>query len=114
MRGFPEGEVILPSSTVLSDTLGFKRFKLLLISLLLICLTLSSLQAGPKHATFRGKVVFAGPEAISVQNEKDIYLVRSFRYTAKLEKKIRENRPPQGKRVDVHYYQGTDIAFKVH
>lgn len=105
--------MILPSSAAGPAPMRFKRIKTLFFSFLLIFLTLSTLQAGPKHDTFRGKVIFAGPTNISVQNEKDIYQVRSFRYTPKLEKRIFKHRIPQGKRVRVHYYRGTDLAFKV-
>jgi hypothetical protein len=105
--------VILPSSTAVSAPIGFMRIKPLFFTFLLVYLTLSTLHAGPKHDTFRGKVVFAGPQAISVQSDKDIYRVRSFRYTPKLEKKILKHQLPQGKRVKVHYYRDTDLAFKV-
>jgi hypothetical protein len=68
------------------------------------------ISAGTKHDKFKGTIVFAGPKAITVKNDKNIYLVRTFNYTPALEKKVNAKRPPQGKKVIVHYLRGTDIA----
>jgi hypothetical protein len=58
-------------------------------------------------------VVFAGPQAISVQSLNDIYLVRMFYYTPELKTKVEAKRPPQGKIVTIHYLRGTDTAVKI-
>jgi len=105
--------VILTFTDGKSARIHFRRARVHILCSLLFCLFLSTLQAAPKHDRFRGKVVFAGPQAISVQSEKDIYLVKAFRYTSKLEKKIKKSQPRPGKPVTVHYYRGTDLAFKV-
>ncbi len=104
----------LPTSLAASLPSLRERLQSWLFPFLLILLTCPFVDAGPKHNSFQGKVVFAGPEAISVQSESNIYLVRSFRYTPALAKKINKHQPVQGRRVKVHYYRGTDLAFKVN
>jgi len=66
-----------------------------------------------KKDKFRGIVVHAGPKAISVKSQDNIYVVRTFNYTPELEKKINAKPPAAGKKVTVHYFRGTDIATKV-
>ena len=66
-----------------------------------------------KKDRFRGTVVLAGPRAITVKSERNIYLVRTFNYTPQLERKIQSKKPPPGEKVTVHYLRGTDIALKV-
>ena len=67
-----------------------------------------------KKDKFRGTVVFAGPKAITVKSEQNIYLVRTFNYTPQLERKIQSKKPAQGKKVTVYYLRGTDVALKVN
>ncbi|MEW5975801.1 MAG: hypothetical protein AB1898_08340 [Acidobacteriota bacterium] len=88
---------------------------LLLLVLLLAASPIPTLSKDrPKKEKFRGFVVAAGPKAISVKSEKNIYQVRMFHYTADLERRIRAKPPVRGEMVTVHYYQGTDLAFKVN
>jgi len=66
-----------------------------------------------KKDKFRGTVVHAGPKAITVKSQENIYVVRTFNYTPQLEKKIQAKPPASGKKVTVHYFRGTDLATKV-
>jgi hypothetical protein len=66
-----------------------------------------------KKDKFRGTVVHAGPKAITVKSQENIYAVRTFNYTPELEKKIHSKPPVSGKKVTVHYFRGTDLATKV-
>jgi hypothetical protein len=66
-----------------------------------------------KKDKFRGTVVHAGPKAITVKSQENIYVVRTFNYTPELEKKIHSKPPVSGKKVTVHYFRGTDLATKV-
>jgi hypothetical protein len=80
---------------------------------LLSGLGLGVLQAKPKTDKFKGTVVVVGPKAITVKNRDNIYLVRTFHYSAELEQKILRNKPETGKQVTVHYVRGSDLALKV-
>jgi len=71
------------------------------------------LQAKPKTDKFEGTVVVVGPKAITVKSRHNIYLVRTFHYSEKLEQKILRHKPPVGKKVTVHYVRGSDLALKV-
>ena len=71
------------------------------------------LQAKPKTDKFEGTVVVVGPKAITVKSRYNIYLVRTFHYSAKLEQKMLRNKPETGKKVTVHYVRGSDLALKV-
>src|SRR5262245_14043317 len=66
-----------------------------------------------KKDKFRGTVVHAGPKAITVKSQENIYMVRTFNYTPELEKQIHSKPPVSGKKVTVHYFRGTDLATKV-
>ena len=55
----------------------------------------------------------AGPKAITVKSRHNIYLVRTFHYSTKLEQKMLRNKPEAGKKVTVHYVRGSDLALKV-
>ena len=81
--------------------------------LLLSSLGLATLHAKPKTDKFQGTVVVVGPKAITVKSLQNIYLVRTFRYSAELEKKLQRHKPEAGKKVTVHYVRGTDLALKV-
>lgn len=83
------------------------------LTVLMLAVFAGAVWAGPKTDKFRGTVVNAGPTAISVKSETNIYQIRSFTYTPELKKKIDAKRPAQGKKVTVHYYRGTNIAVKV-
>ena len=67
----------------------------------------------PKVEKFRGSVVTSGPNAITVKSRKNIYLVRTFNYSPKLQKKIQRKQLKSTQRVTVHYYSGTNTAVKV-
>jgi hypothetical protein len=84
---------------------------LLLLSLFLFSTTPGF--GGPKQDRFRGKVVYAGPKAISVQSLSNIYQVRMFNYTPALEKKVNAKRPPQGKIVTIYYLRGTETVVRI-
>jgi len=71
------------------------------------------LQAEPKTDKFEGTVVVVGPKAITVKSRHNIYLVRTFHYSTKLEQKMLRNKPEAGKKVTVHYVRGSDLALKV-
>jgi len=81
--------------------------------LLLSGLGLGVLQAKPKTDKFEGTVVVVGPKAITVKSRHNIYLVRTFHYSAQLEQKMLRNKPEAGKKVTVHYVRGSDLALKV-
>jgi len=57
--------------------------------------------------------VVVGPKAITVKSRHNIYLVRTFHYSARLEQKMLSNKPEAGKKVTVHYVRGSDLALKV-
>jgi hypothetical protein len=71
------------------------------------------LQAKPKTDKFEGTVVVVGPKAITVKSRDNIYMVRTFHYSAKLEQKMLRDKPETGKKVTVHYVRGSDLALKV-
>ncbi len=83
------------------------------IGLLLGGFGLGVLQAKPKTDKFEGTVVVVGPKAITVKSRQNIYMVRNFHYSAKLEQKILRKKPEAGKKVTVHYVRGSDLALKV-
>src|SRR5438093_9300861 len=56
-----------------------------------------------KKDKFRGTVVHAGPKAITVKSQNNIYAVRTFNYTPQLEQKIHSKPTVSGKKVTVHY-----------
>src|SRR5690349_22415971 len=65
----------------------------LVIGLLLGGFGLGVLQAKPKTDKFEGTVVVVGPKAITVKSRQNIYMVRTFHYSAKLEQKILRKKP---------------------
>jgi hypothetical protein len=83
------------------------------IGLLLGGFGLGVLQAKPKTDKFEGTVVVVGPKAITVKSRQNIYMVRTFHYSAKLEQKILRKKPEAGKKVTVHYVRGSDLALRV-
>jgi len=85
----------------------------LVIWLLLGGLGLGVLQAKPKTDKFEGTVVVVGPKAITVKSRYNIYMVRTFHYSAELEQKMLRKKPETGKKVTVHYVRGSDLALKV-
>jgi len=87
-------------------------------SVFVIWLLLSGLGPGvfaskSKTDKFEGTVVVVGPKAITVKSRHNIYLVRTFHYSAELERKMLRKKLDVGKRVTVHYVRGTDLALKV-
>jgi hypothetical protein len=62
---------------------------------------LGVLQAKPKTDKFEGAVVVVGPTAITVKSRHNIYLVRTFRYSAQLQEKMLRSKPEAGKKVTV-------------
>ncbi len=86
-------------------------FGILLISCLFF--TYPPLAAKSKKDKFHGTVVAAGPKAITVKNRDNIYQVRTFNYSADLEKKVLRKKPQPGSTVTVHYIRGTDQAVKI-
>jgi hypothetical protein len=70
-------------------------------------------QAKPKTDKFDGTVVVVGPKAITVKSRYNIYMVRTFHYSAKLEQKMLRNKLATGKKVTVHYVRGSDLALKI-
>jgi len=58
-------------------------------------------------------VVVVGPKAITVKSRDNIYMVRTFHYSAELEQKMLRKKPETGKKVTVHYVRGSDLALKV-
>jgi hypothetical protein len=84
-----------------------------LVWLLLGGLGLGVLQAKPKTDKFEGTVVVVGPKAITVKSRYNIYMVRTFHYSAELEQKMLRKKPETGKKVTVHYVRGSDLAIKV-
>lgn len=87
-----------------------------LVGALLILLLSSSfhpLEGRSKKDKFHGTVVAAGPKAITVKSRDNIYKVRTFNYSAELEKKIPRKNLLPGTNVTVHYIRGTDQAVKV-
>lgn len=81
--------------------------------LLLGGLGLGLVQAKPKTDKFEGTVVVVGPKAITVKSIHNIYLVRTFHYSAELEQKMLRSKPEPGKKITVHYVRGSDLALKV-
>jgi hypothetical protein len=108
-------------SPVIHSTQKLKRFAAgrflrccLLVMLLSALAPHFNLASGnQKKEKFRGTVVHAGPKAITVKSQNNIYMVRTFNYTPQLEKKIHSKPPVSGKKVTVHYLRGTDLAIKV-
>jgi hypothetical protein len=66
-----------------------------------------------KYDKFQGTVVNAGPKAVTVKSQANIYQVRTFNYAPDLEKKIQDKRPPAGKKVTVRFLRGTDMAVSI-
>jgi hypothetical protein len=85
----------------------------LVVWLLLVGLGSGVLQAKPKTDKFEGTVVVVGPKAITVKSLYNIYMVRTFTYSAELEQKMLRKKPETGKKVTVHYVRGSDLALKV-
>ena len=83
------------------------------IGLLLGGFGLGVLHAKPKTDKFEGTVVVVGPKAITVKSRHNIYMVRTFHYSARLEQKILRKKPDAGKKVTVHYVRGSDLALRV-
>jgi len=71
------------------------------------------LQGKPKTDKFEGTAVVVGAKAITVKSRHNIYLVRTFHYSAELEQKMLRKKPETGKKVTVHYVRGSDLALKV-
>jgi hypothetical protein len=91
----------------------FLRGCVLLILLTPTVPQLNLAEGNQKKDKFRGTVVHAGPKAVTVKSQDNIYLVRTFNYTPQLEKKIHAKPPAAGKKVTVHYFRGTDLATKL-
>jgi hypothetical protein len=68
----------------------------------------------PKTDKFKGYVVAAGPKSITVKDKKNIYHVRSFNYSPKVEQQLMKKKLEPGMTVTVHYTRGTDIAVKLN
>ncbi len=69
--------------------------------------------AGQKTDKFKGYVVTAGPKAITVKNKNNIYQVRTFNYSPKVEQQLMKKKVQPGTLVTVHYTRGTDTAVKL-
>src|SRR4030095_9781230 len=95
-----------------SETLR-SAFLVFAIWLLLGGIGPSLVQAKPKTDKFEGTVVVVGPKAITVKSRYNIYMVRTFHYSAELEEKMLRKKPETGKKVTVHYVRGSDLALKV-
>jgi hypothetical protein len=67
----------------------------------------------PKTDKFEGYVVVAGPKSITVKNKKNIYQVRTFNYSPKVEQQLMKKKLEPGRVVTVHYTRGTDVAVKL-
>ena len=68
----------------------------------------------PKTDKFEGYVVVAGPKSITVKDKKNIYHVRTFNYSPKVEEKLMKKKLEPGNTVTVHYARGTDVAVKLN
>jgi len=67
----------------------------------------------PQTDKFEGYVVAVGPKSITVKNKKNIYHVRTFNYSSKVEQQLMKKKLEPGMVVTVHYTRGTDVAVKL-
>jgi len=72
--------------------------------------------ASKKHVqynTMKGKVLVFTVRAITVQDEKNMYMVRTFSYDAKLLRRMQKRHYKWGDKVKVKYIHGSNTAVKV-
>lgn len=112
----------VPFSTSLMNR---KHFAILILSLLLLFPSLPSPMAAQspgeapqsgsrnRYQTMRGTVEVFSQRAITVRDEKQMYLVRTFSYDSKLQPKMQKRNYHKGDRVKVKYVRGTDVAVDV-
>ena len=97
---------------ILKSFFGKSRLALVLLLSANLLLPLNSMGKS-KYDKFHGTVVNAGPKAVTVKSQANIYQVRTFNYAPDLEKKIQDKRPPAGKKVTVRFLRGTDMAVSI-
>lgn len=102
-----------------TPTTPYRRISFHLISILLFISLLEippkTFIAGHKPPTdsFTGYVVAVGPKAITVKNKENIYHVRTFSYSPKVEQQLMKKKFQPGMMITVHYTRGTDVAVKL-
>jgi hypothetical protein len=67
----------------------------------------------PPTDSFKGYVVAVGPKAITVKSKDNIYHVRTFNYSPKVEQQLMKKKLQPGMMITVHYTRGTDVAVKL-
>ena len=67
----------------------------------------------PPTDSFKGYVVAVGPKAITVKSKENIYHVRTFNYSPKVEQQLMKKKLQPGMMITVHYTRGTDVAVKL-
>ncbi len=70
-------------------------------------------QPKPKIEKFHGEAVNTTPVAITVRDPKNTALVRTFRFTPELERKMDGHSIENGDKVTVHFIKGSDTAVKL-
>jgi|GEM_PF-5536987 len=66
-----------------------------------------------RYDVMRGTVLVFTQRAITIQDAKQMYVVRTFSYDPKLLVKMQKRRYNKGDRVKVKFLRGTDIAVRV-
>ena len=67
----------------------------------------------PPTDSFKGYIVAVGPKAITVKNKQNIYHVRTFNYSPKVEQQLMKKKLQPGMMITVYYTRGTDLAVKL-
>jgi len=104
---------IQPSSPARETGPRWQCFLIGILALFLFLCPVAVSKEKVKQDKFHGFVVKAGPKAISVKSENNIYLIRTFNYTPQLEEKLTKKSPQPGKKVTVTYVRGSDLATKI-
>ena len=104
---------IQPSSPARETGPRWQCFLIGILALFLFLCPVAVSKEKVKQDKFHGFVVKAGPKAISVKSENNIYLIRTFNYTPQLEEKLKKKSPQPGKKVTVTYVRGSDLATNV-
>ncbi|MDD5542759.1 MAG: hypothetical protein PHX83_06255 [Acidobacteriia bacterium] len=71
-------------------------------------------RVGKRYDTFKGNVLVFTARAITVRDEKNMNLVRTFSFDSKLLPKMQKRHYKWGDKVKVKYIRGTDTAVKIH